>query len=192
MHNMGKTIDELHALLIEYIYGLPKRLLHLNSLRFKMVESKNPIRNHKLLKGRVKEKGRNYPVYLAELMMKKKQAGTASTSEANRRVVELEEVQDKDITPYKNSSEHLVEVESFKPPQEDVALVRSMIVVSHSIPFVEISPQCCENPPKLGSTTGENDRIQEIGGLKSYTAGSLDSKLAVLFIADVFGSNHVN
>ena len=48
-------------------------------------------------------------------------------------------------------------------------------------------PQCCENPPTLGSSTGENGRIEEIGGLKSYTTGSLDSKLAVVLIADVFG-----
>ncbi|PWA46983.1 alpha/Beta hydrolase fold protein [Artemisia annua] len=48
-------------------------------------------------------------------------------------------------------------------------------------------PQCCENPPTFGSSTGEIGRIEEIGGLKSYIAGSLDSKLAVVLIADIFG-----
>ncbi|GJR15047.1 retrotransposon protein, putative, ty1-copia subclass [Tanacetum coccineum] len=91
MHNMGKTIDELHALLIEYEKGLPKRLLHIKSWKFKVVESRNPIRNHKMLKGRVKDDAyhhckevghwkRNCPVYLVELMKKEKQVGTASSS----------------------------------------------------------------------------------------------------------------
>ncbi|GKE44396.1 alpha/beta hydrolase fold protein, partial [Tanacetum coccineum] len=48
-------------------------------------------------------------------------------------------------------------------------------------------PQCCENPPTSGSSTGENGRIEEIGGLKSYTSGSLASKLAVVLIADIHG-----
>ncbi|KAL8210947.1 hypothetical protein R6Q57_005384 [Mikania cordata] len=47
--------------------------------------------------------------------------------------------------------------------------------------------QCCENPPVVGSGSLQQDRIEVIGGLKSYTAGSLLSKLAVLLIADVFG-----
>ncbi|GJW26069.1 hypothetical protein Tco_0039880 [Tanacetum coccineum] len=39
------------------------------------------------------------------------------------RVVELEEIQDKDTLPFENTSEHLVEVESLKP-QIDVAPIR--------------------------------------------------------------------
>ncbi|PWA70301.1 alpha/Beta hydrolase fold protein [Artemisia annua] len=50
-----------------------------------------------------------------------------------------------------------------------------------------VGPQCCENPPTLGSSTGENGRIEEIGGLKSYNTGSLDSKLAVVLISDIYG-----
>nr|GEW85367.1 retrotransposon protein, putative, Ty1-copia subclass [Tanacetum cinerariifolium] len=49
------------------------------------------------------------------------------SQEANKRAVELEEVQDKDTSPYKNSSKHLVEAESFKPPQEDVAPVHRSV-----------------------------------------------------------------
>ncbi|GJW35249.1 retrotransposon protein, putative, ty1-copia subclass [Tanacetum coccineum] len=49
---MGKTIGELHALLIEYEKGYLKRLLHLKSWRFNVVESRNAIRNHKMLKGK--------------------------------------------------------------------------------------------------------------------------------------------
>ncbi|GJX77360.1 retrotransposon protein, putative, ty1-copia subclass [Tanacetum coccineum] len=52
MHNMGKTIGKLHALLIEYEKGLPKK-------------DATPQRN--------------FPAYLAELIKKKKQVGTASS-----------------------------------------------------------------------------------------------------------------
>lgn len=47
-------------------------------------------------------------------------------------------------------------------------------------------PQCCENPPALNPTCGAG-HVEEIGGLKSYVSGSPDSKLAILFISDVFG-----
>ncbi|GJW46057.1 hypothetical protein Tco_0077703 [Tanacetum coccineum] len=52
MHNMEKTICEQHALFIEYEKGLPKKAGHWK---------------------------RNFPVYLAELIKKKKQVGTASS-----------------------------------------------------------------------------------------------------------------
>ncbi|KAI3808723.1 hypothetical protein L1987_24682 [Smallanthus sonchifolius] len=48
-------------------------------------------------------------------------------------------------------------------------------------------PQCCENPPAVFSGSGQDDRIEVIGGLTSYTAGSLASKLAVVLIADIYG-----
>nr|GEV92610.1 hypothetical protein [Tanacetum cinerariifolium] len=54
MHNMGKTIGELHAMLIEYEKGLPKK-------------AETPQK-------------RNCPVCLAELLKKKKQVGPASSS----------------------------------------------------------------------------------------------------------------
>ncbi|GKA37686.1 retrotransposon protein, putative, ty1-copia subclass, partial [Tanacetum coccineum] len=46
------------------------------------------------------------------------------SQEASGRVVELEEIKDEDTSPSKNTSENLVKVESFEPPQEDMALVR--------------------------------------------------------------------
>ncbi|GKD27905.1 retrotransposon protein, putative, ty1-copia subclass [Tanacetum coccineum] len=46
-----------------------------------------------------------------------------SRQEASGRAVELEEIQDEDTSPSKNTSENLVEAESFKPPEEDVAPV---------------------------------------------------------------------
>ncbi|KNA12447.1 hypothetical protein SOVF_125940 [Spinacia oleracea] len=47
-------------------------------------------------------------------------------------------------------------------------------------------PQCCENPPTLNPGSGAG-LVEEIGGSKSYFSGSSDSKLAVLFISDVYG-----
>ncbi|GJW29896.1 retrotransposon protein, putative, ty1-copia subclass [Tanacetum coccineum] len=60
MHNMGKTISKLHALLIEYEKGLPKK-------------DATPQRN--------------CPAYLAELIKKKKQVGTASSSVSKNNVL---------------------------------------------------------------------------------------------------------
>ncbi|GJX40230.1 putative RNA-directed DNA polymerase [Tanacetum coccineum] len=59
MYNMGKTVGELHAMLIEYEKGLPKK-------------AKTPQVIGK----------RNCPVHLAELLKKKKQVGSASSSGA--------------------------------------------------------------------------------------------------------------
>ncbi|GKF71494.1 retrotransposon protein, putative, ty1-copia subclass, partial [Tanacetum coccineum] len=117
-HNMGKTICEIHALLIEYEKGLPKKA---ETPQVMMIRSgKIQKVNKKLLKakgkGKVNGKGkdkqvyiykpknlkpyakehlakddtchhckevghwkRNYHVYLAESLKKKKQVGTASS-----------------------------------------------------------------------------------------------------------------
>lgn len=48
--------------------------------------------------------------------------------------------------------------------------------------------QCCENPPEL-SGGGGGSVVESFGGLRAYVAGFSDSKLAVLFISDVFGIN---
>ncbi|GKC85393.1 hypothetical protein Tco_1141110 [Tanacetum coccineum] len=91
MHNMGKTIGELHALLIEYEKGLSKKAVTPQG-KDKLVyipKPKNPIPSTKehLAKDdachHCKEVGnwkRNYPVYLAELIKKKKQVGTTCSS----------------------------------------------------------------------------------------------------------------
>nr|GEV67000.1 hypothetical protein [Tanacetum cinerariifolium] len=77
MHNIGKTIGELHALLIEYEKGLPKKA----ATPQVMVIQEHPIKDDAY--HHYKEVGhwkRNCHVYLAELVMKKKQVGTASSS----------------------------------------------------------------------------------------------------------------
>ncbi|KAJ0979645.1 hypothetical protein J5N97_015119 [Dioscorea zingiberensis] len=47
--------------------------------------------------------------------------------------------------------------------------------------------QCCENPPTLNPLSGGGSVVEDLGGLKAYTAGSPDSKLAVLLVSDVYG-----
>ncbi|GJV50735.1 hypothetical protein Tco_1446476 [Tanacetum coccineum] len=97
----------------------------------------------KSLKSKGKEGGhwkRNCPVYLTELLKKKKQVGSASslvvamyaelfeknliTQEVSGRVVDLEEIQDEDTSPSKITSKIPMEVEGFEPPQEEVILIR--------------------------------------------------------------------
>ncbi|GJW99672.1 retrotransposon protein, putative, ty1-copia subclass [Tanacetum coccineum] len=74
MHNMGKTISELHAMLIEYEKGLPKKA---ETPQVMMIKGgKIQKAKKKSLKANGKGGGsleRNCLVYLAELLKKKKQ-----------------------------------------------------------------------------------------------------------------------
>ncbi|GJY73504.1 retrotransposon protein, putative, ty1-copia subclass [Tanacetum coccineum] len=95
MHNMGKTIGELHALLFDYEKCLPKKAVTPQGKgkgkgkdKSYVPKPKNPKPNAKehLAKNdachHCKEVGhwkRNCPVYLAELMKNKKQVGYASS-----------------------------------------------------------------------------------------------------------------
>ncbi|KAI3995049.1 hypothetical protein MKX01_020821 [Papaver californicum] len=49
-----------------------------------------------------------------------------------------------------------------------------------------VGSQCCENPPDFSLSSGSGF-VEEIGGLESYISGSLDSKLGILLVSDVFG-----
>ncbi|GJX50352.1 retrotransposon protein, putative, ty1-copia subclass [Tanacetum coccineum] len=88
MHNMGKTIGELHALLIEYEKSKGKGKGEGKDKSYIPKPKKpKPFSKEHLTKDdachHCKEVGhwkRNYPVYLAELSMKKKQVGTANSS----------------------------------------------------------------------------------------------------------------
>ncbi|KAJ4967752.1 hypothetical protein NE237_014453 [Protea cynaroides] len=48
------------------------------------------------------------------------------------------------------------------------------------------SPQCVENAPTLNASSGEGF-VQEFAGLNTYITGSLDSKVAILLVSDIFG-----
>ncbi|GJU85862.1 retrotransposon protein, putative, ty1-copia subclass [Tanacetum coccineum] len=129
MHNMGKTIGEIHAMLIEYEKGLPKKA---ETPQVMMIKSgKIQKANKKSLNAKGKNKGngkgkdkkvyipkpnnpkslclrapkakddachhckevghwkRNCPVYLAELQKKRKQVGSASSSDMVRSMMNL-------------------------------------------------------------------------------------------------------
>ncbi|GJX47712.1 retrotransposon protein, putative, ty1-copia subclass, partial [Tanacetum coccineum] len=91
-HNMGKTVGELHVMLIEYEKGLPKKA-ETPQGKDKQVyipKPKNPkpyAKEHPAKDNtchHCKEVGhckRNCPAYLAELIKKKKKVGTASSSD---------------------------------------------------------------------------------------------------------------
>ncbi|GKE65796.1 chrysanthemyl diphosphate synthase, partial [Tanacetum coccineum] len=119
MHNMGKTIGEIHAMLIEYEKGLPKKAETPQVMMIKSGKIQKPNKKSLKAKGKNKVNGkgkdkkvyipkpknpkptamerpakddachhckevghwkRNCPVYLAELLKKKKQVGAASSS----------------------------------------------------------------------------------------------------------------
>ncbi|GKA12917.1 retrotransposon protein, putative, ty1-copia subclass [Tanacetum coccineum] len=58
MHNMGKTIGKLHALLIEYEKGLPKKAATPQVMAIQGGRTRKPIRNRLMLKAKLKEKAR--------------------------------------------------------------------------------------------------------------------------------------
>nr|GEW84521.1 hypothetical protein [Tanacetum cinerariifolium] len=87
MHNMGKTIGELHTMLIKYENGLPKKAETPQVMMIK--DGKIQKAKKKSLKAKAKDDvchhykevghwKRNCHVYLAELLKKKKQVGSAS------------------------------------------------------------------------------------------------------------------
>nr|GEV13998.1 retrotransposon protein, putative, Ty1-copia subclass [Tanacetum cinerariifolium] len=82
MHNIGKTIGELHAMLIGYEKGLPKKseTPQVMAIRGGKIQKTNKKSLKAKGKGKSNDKKRNCPVYLAELLKKKKQVGTASSS----------------------------------------------------------------------------------------------------------------
>ncbi|GJY43164.1 retrotransposon protein, putative, ty1-copia subclass [Tanacetum coccineum] len=106
MHNMGKTVGELYVMLIEYEDGLLKKGKgkEKGNGKNKLVyvpKPKNPKPAAKEHPGKddachhCKEVGhwkRNCPVYLANLMKKKKQVGTASTSVSKNDVLYFNDI----------------------------------------------------------------------------------------------------
>nr|GEX21787.1 zinc finger, CCHC-type [Tanacetum cinerariifolium] len=86
MHNMRKTIGELHAMLIEYEKGLPKKAKTPQDKQVYIPKPKNPkpVKVHPAKDDtchqcmKVGHWKRNCPVYLAELL-KKKQVGIANS-----------------------------------------------------------------------------------------------------------------
>lgn len=47
--------------------------------------------------------------------------------------------------------------------------------------------QCCVNPPNLNPSSGAG-HVEKLGGLSTYVTGSTHSKLGVLLVSDVYGT----
>ncbi|GKB71991.1 hypothetical protein Tco_0933403 [Tanacetum coccineum] len=91
IHNMGKTVGELHALLIEYEKGLPKKVATLQVMAIQGGRIQKAIKKSQNAKGKGKGKGKGkdkrgralekeLSCLPAELIMKKKQVGNTSSS----------------------------------------------------------------------------------------------------------------
>ncbi|GJZ54362.1 zinc finger, CCHC-type containing protein [Tanacetum coccineum] len=117
MHNMGKTIGELHALLIEYENGLPKKAAQVLVIQCGRIQKPNKKPQAAKGKGKGREKGMDKLVY------KHRTKDDACHHCKEWGAVELEEIKDEDTSPSENTNENLVEAEGFEPPQEDVATV---------------------------------------------------------------------
>nr|GFA47033.1 retrotransposon protein, putative, Ty1-copia subclass [Tanacetum cinerariifolium] len=138
MHNMGKTVGELHVLHIEYEKGLPKKATtpyvwgcealvkrdtpdNLQQISVKCIFVGYPketigyyfyfLPKNKIIVAR-------YTEFLEKNLI---------SQEASRRVVELEEIQDKDTSPSENTNKIPVQVEGYKPPQEEIAFIRRSV-----------------------------------------------------------------
>ena len=73
-------------------------------------------------------------------------------------------------------------------PKTPVELTRARI--QQAAPLSTMSgPECCENPPTL-SSGGESGDVLQIASLNSYVTGNTDSKIAVVLISDVYGTQH--
>nr|GEW66990.1 hypothetical protein [Tanacetum cinerariifolium] len=140
MHNMGKTIGELHAMLIEYENGLPKKAETPQVMMIKGGKIHKDKKKSLKAKGKGKANGKGNdkqvyipkpknpkpsakdypakddtyhhckevghwkmicPVYLAELLKKRKQVGSASSSESATRILNMVPTKKVDKTPYK-------------------------------------------------------------------------------------------
>ncbi|GJV15014.1 retrotransposon protein, putative, ty1-copia subclass [Tanacetum coccineum] len=131
MHNMGKTIGELHALLIEYEKGLPK----------KATTPQHPAKDDTC--HHYKEVGhwkRNCPAYLVELIKKKKQVGTASSSSA-RRILNMVPTKKVDKTLYELRYGKVPNLSYLKDPKETMGYYfyfpPKKIVVARYAEFLE-------------------------------------------------------
>nr|GEU50584.1 hypothetical protein [Tanacetum cinerariifolium] len=110
MHNIGKMIGELHALLIEYEKGLPKKAATLQVMaiqgngvhaQVEAIGSFDLILPNGLVIW--------YDEFLEKSLISQEVCGRAK---------ELKEIQDEDTSTFENTSEIPIEAKGFEPPQE--------------------------------------------------------------------------
>ncbi|GJV10684.1 retrotransposon protein, putative, ty1-copia subclass [Tanacetum coccineum] len=117
-----RQVGELHAMLIEYEKGLPKKA---ETPQVMMIKGgKIQKANKKSLKAKGKGKANGKGKTLRILLNSTQLRMTPATTARSRRAVELEEIHDEDTSPSEITSEIPMDVEGFEPPQEEEAPVR--------------------------------------------------------------------
>nr|GEU88275.1 hypothetical protein [Tanacetum cinerariifolium] len=86
------------------------------------------------------------------------------SQEVNGRAVEHEEIQDKDTSPFENTIKIPMEVEDFKPPQEEVVPV-------HRSARIHQAPDCLCLNVKV-----EEHSLEDLNEPTNYKAALLDPK----------------
>nr|GEV29863.1 hypothetical protein [Tanacetum cinerariifolium] len=112
MHNMGKTIGELHAMLIEYEKGLPRKAATAQVMAIHGGRIQKANKKSQNAKGKVV--ARNAEFFEKNLL----------SQEVTGRAGDLEEIQDKETSPSEITSKIPIDVEGFEPPYEEEAHVR--------------------------------------------------------------------
>nr|GEU46083.1 hypothetical protein [Tanacetum cinerariifolium] len=161
MYNMGKTIGQGK--------GKDKPVYILNPKNSKPSAKEHPTKDDACHYCKeVEHWKRNCPVYLAELVKRKKYAEFLEkkllSQEVSGRAKELEEIQDKDTSPSEKTCKIPIEVEGFKPPQEEVVPVRRS-AKTHRV------PNClCQN------VEAEEHSLGDLNKPNNYKAAILDSE----------------
>ncbi|GKB46819.1 hypothetical protein Tco_0897572 [Tanacetum coccineum] len=160
MHNMGKTIGELHVMLIEYEKGLPKKA---DTPQVTMIQGEHPSKDDAF--HHLKEVGhckRNCPPYLAELIKKKKQVGTASSlgDRSHKTSLERYEEQIKEILNHLDelSLDHIKHMEDRieglgNGPVGDSYKSRFLSIMETELQVANKSSKISRMPPKRTSTS---------------------------------------
>ncbi|GJX45603.1 retrotransposon protein, putative, ty1-copia subclass [Tanacetum coccineum] len=136
MQGMGKTLNELPAMLKLHEQTLPKKMLHLRFMQSEQPKIPPPPKKDNPAKdaiyhqcGDVGHWRRNCPQYLAELMKNNKLSHGATSGS----VEDLEIIQDEDTHPSKNTSLHHDEDDQeINEPQSDIIPVRRSIRTRHA------------------------------------------------------------
>ncbi|GJT57965.1 hypothetical protein Tco_0993019 [Tanacetum coccineum] len=129
MHNMGRTIGEIHAMLMEYEKSLPKKAETPQVMMIKKGKIQKANKKSLKVKGKVIGKGKDYKknkivvARYAEFFEKR-----LINQEISGRAVDLEEIQEQeDTSPSEITSNIPQEVEGFGPPpqEEEIPIRRS-------------------------------------------------------------------
>ncbi|GJX75294.1 putative retrotransposon ty1-copia subclass protein [Tanacetum coccineum] len=139
MHDMVKTIGELHAFLIEYEKGLSKKAATPQVLAIQGGRIQKPNKVSQAAKGKSKAKGM---------------------------AVELEEIQDKDTSPFENTSENFVKAGSLET-QEDVVPIQMQSMKDNQVwRLVDLPP----NGKTVGSKRIFKKNTDMDGNVYTYEA----------------------